>query len=273
MKLAISQVCSLHASLPQCIEDYAAGQCRAMEVWLTALEFYLQRESPATLQALLAEHEMALPVASYQGGLLVSQGEERQVAWDLFRQRLQLCQTIGIPTLVIAADVPAPLRQGDIERVQVSLHEAAEAAEQHGVRLALEFQVGSAFGNNLQTAWALVQQTGHPALGICLDLFHFAIGSSKEEDLRAIDPAALLHVQLSDILATPRELAVDQQRILPGEGDLPVALVVDYLHEIQYPHWVSLEILNPQFWEIPPRQFGEIGMAALRVVTARRNDN
>ena len=264
MKLAISQVCSLHARLPQCIEDYAAGTCQAIEVWLTAVEYYLEQSSPEELRGLLEAQGMSIPAASYQGGLLVSQGEERQVAWELFRKRLQLCQELQIPTLIVAADVPSPLRTGDIERVQVSLRQAAQEAAQHNVRLALELQSGSAFGNNLQSVSALVEQTQHPHLGICLDVFHFGVGPSKESDLRAINPQSLFHVQVSDVSGVPRELATDQHRILPGDGDLPLSVIIDFLRDIRYDRWISLEILNPTLWEIPPRQFGEIGMASLR---------
>ncbi|MDA1179492.1 MAG: TIM barrel protein, partial [Planctomycetota bacterium] len=165
MKLAISQVCSLHAQLPQCIEDYSAGTCPAIEVWLPALEYYLDQSSPEELRALLDAQGMSIPAASYQGGLLVSQGEERQVAWELFRRRLKLCRELLIPTLVVAADVPSPIRSGDMERVQVSLRQAAHEAAEHDICIALELQSGSAFGNNLQSVSALVDQTQHPNLG------------------------------------------------------------------------------------------------------------
>ncbi len=39
---ALSQVCSLPALFEKDIEDYAAGQCRAIEIWLTKLETFLQ---------------------------------------------------------------------------------------------------------------------------------------------------------------------------------------------------------------------------------------
>jgi len=239
-----------------------------MEVWLTALEYHLERSSLDEFLALLARHGMSLPAASYQGGLLVSQGDERQAAWDLFRRRLTLCRDLEIPTLIVAVDVPGPLRAGDIERVHRSVCEAAEEAQRYDVRLALEPQAGSAFGNNLQTVTELVEQVRHPRLGICLDVFHFGIGPSKESDLRGIRAESLFHVQASDLVGVPRELASDQHRVLPGDGDLPSSAIVNYLKDVGYDGWISLEILNPQIWEIPARQLGEIGMACLKQWTS-----
>ena len=67
MTPALSQVCTLHAKFEQDLEDYAAGQCRAMEVWLTKLETYFESHSLDDVRGLLAKHEMAVPVASFQG--------------------------------------------------------------------------------------------------------------------------------------------------------------------------------------------------------------
>lgn len=266
MKPCLSQVCSLNAPFDRDVEDYAAGKCGAIEIWLTKLETYLKTHTLDDVRGWLARFEMATPVAAYQGGLVASQGEARRAAWDLFVRRLELCRELGVETLVVACDVPHPLDQQTIERVQVSLVQAAQQAGPLGVRLALEFQAGSALGNNLQTAAALVREVGSPHLGLCLDVFHFHVGPSKGEDLGYLTRDNLFHVQLCDIADTPRELARDSDRILPGEGDIALPPVLDHLRQIGYAGFVSLEVLNPQLWQVPPRQFGEIGMTSLRKV-------
>ena len=262
----LSQVCSLTSRFDADIEDYAAGKCESVEIWLTKLEDYLQRHNVAEVKDWLKKFGVAAPVASFQGGILASQGERRKEAWDLFLRRLEICQAVGIRTIVIACDVPPPLSQEMIERVQISLVQAAQECGKRGLRAALEFQSTSAFGNNLQTAAALVAEAGSPHLGICLDAFHFFTGPSKTEDLGYLTTSNLFHVQLCDLLDTPRELASDAGRILPGDGDIPLQPLIDHLRTIGYTGCVSLELLNPQLWQVPPRQLGEIGMTALRKV-------
>src|SRR6185436_7863955 len=163
----LSQVCSLTSRFDADIEDYAAGKCESVEIWLTKLEDYLQRHSVAEVQEWLAKFGVSAPVASFQGGLLASQGERRKEAWDLFLRRLELCHAIGTKTIVIACDIPQPLSQEMIERVQVSLVQAAQECGKRSLRAALEFQGTSSFGNNLQTAAALIAEAGSPHLGIC----------------------------------------------------------------------------------------------------------
>ena len=262
----LAQICSLPSPLEKDVEDYAAGQCKSLELWFTKLENYLQKHSVDDYRRLLAEQEMTATVASFQGGLLASQGEQRKEAWELFIKRLNICQQIEVKTVVVACDVPRPLDQAAVERVQVSLLQLAQECGQRGLRAALEFQASSAFGNNIQTAVALVAEVASPHLGICLDAFHFYCGPSKTEDLGYLTAQNLFHVQLCDLADIPREFATDSDRILPGDGDIPLASLIEHLRSIAYAGPVSIELYNPQLWQVPARQFGEIALTALRKI-------
>jgi 2-keto-myo-inositol isomerase len=260
----LSQVCCLNSPFDRDLEDFAGAGCQAVEVWLTKLERYLQSHTLQDVRYWLEKMRLSLPVASLQGGLLASQGEARREAWDLFSRRLDLCREVDIGTIVVACDVPPPLDQQTIERVQVSLTQVAQEAGKRDVRAALEFQHNSAFGNNLQTAAALVADVGSPHLGLCLDAFHFHIGPSKTEDLGYLTTENLFHVQLCDLADVPRELARDADRILPGDGDIHLGSIIQRLKQIDYRGGVSIELMNPQIWQIPALQFADAGMAALQ---------
>jgi sugar phosphate isomerase/epimerase len=171
---------------------------------------------------------------------------------------------LDVGTLVVAADAVGPLGSPDLDRLQASLNQAAERAGNAGIRLALEFQASAAFGNNLQTAAALVAETGSPHLGLCLDVFHYYLGPSKPEDLACLTRKNLFHVQLCDLAGIPRELATDGDRILPGDGDIFLSPILEALRTIGYDDYVSLELMNPQIWQVPARQLGEVGMTAMR---------
>jgi sugar phosphate isomerase/epimerase len=208
------------------VADFAAAHCGAIEIWWGKLETYLESHSLDDVRRLLGESEMAAPVASYQGGLLTSQGDARREHWNLFRRRLTIAKELAIGTLVVAGDVEGPLAQEDFERLQMSLRQAADEAGNAGIRLALEFQARAALPNNLQSAAALVADCGSPNLGICLDLFHYTTGPSKPEDLGHLSAENLFHVQLCDMAGPLRELATDADRILPGDGEFSLEPLV-----------------------------------------------
>ncbi len=266
MKPALAQVSTLNAPLEVDVEQYAAGKCPAIDVWLGKLETYLDSHSTDDVRRLLESHEVTTPVASFQGGLFTVDTDAGREHWEHFQRRLVLCAQLGIGTLVVAADIAGPLTGADIQRVYDALARAADLAAEHDVRLALEFQARAAFCNNLETAVALVDQIDRPQLGICLDAFHYSVGPSKQADLALLTTANLFHVQLCDLVGTPRELATDADRILPGDGDLSLEPLIARLHEISYEGYVSVELMNPQIWQIDPRSFGEIAMTALRKI-------
>lgn len=264
MQPALSQICSLPVPFERQIREYAAGKCETVELWLTTVEEHLKKTSVADTRRLLDDVGISASVASQQGGLLAAQGEHRREAWELFHRRLGWMAELGVRTVVVSCDVPAPLESQAIDRVRVSLTQLAQAAGEGGVRVALEFQARSAFGNNLQTAAALVAEVASPHLGLCVDAFHYFVGPSRYEDQWLLSRENLFHVQLCDLADIPRELATDSHRILPGDGDFAIAPLVERLKEIQYDGAVSVEVMNPQLWNIDPRQFGEIAMTALR---------
>jgi 4-hydroxyphenylpyruvate dioxygenase len=252
------------ATFEQDVLAYSEGGCPAMEVWLTKLETHLQSHTPAQTRQLLDERNMTLAVASVQGGLLLSQGEQRKAHFEHFRRRLDLCQGFGIKTMTLTADFVDNLDQTALERAVVSLAEAGNWAQTFEVRLALEFRAKASFCASLDTALALVRASGQPNVGVCLDLFHYYTGPSKFEDLDQLTPDNLFHVQLCDLAGVPRESATDRDRILPGEGDFRIKPILAKLKEIGYTEYVSLEVLNPELWQVKPAHLAELGYNAIQ---------
>jgi len=264
MRPAIATVCSLSSPLAAVLEEYAAGHVDAIDLWLGHADAFLREASVAALRDAVAARGMTAVAASFQGGLLTSQAAARAEHWRTFEGRLSVCRELGVPVLVVAGDAFGPLGAEDVGRLSVSLVDAATRAADAGVRLALEFDARATFPNNLQSAVALVEDVGRPSLGLCLDWFHWTVGPSKPLDLGLLSRDNLAHVQLSDITDVPREMAADADRILPGEGASPADDLVRRLVEIGYGGGVAVELHNPRLWQVPPRQFGEIAMTALR---------
>lgn len=266
MKPCISEATTLPCTFAEDVAAYADAGCPGMEVWLTKLETHLEKHSLAETQRLIADRNMALPAAAYQGGLLLSQGEQRRVHFDHFRRRLEMCQALGIATLVVVADFAEPADPVALERAAVSLAQAGQWAAGYSVRLALEFRAKNTFCASLDTALALVTHCGEANVGVNFDVFHYYTGPSKFEDLELLTVDNLAHVQLCDVAGVARELAGDADRILPGDGDFRLRSIVDRLRQLGYQGWVSLELMNPTLWQTRATQVAEIGITALRKV-------
>src|SRR5215470_2644772 len=116
MKPCISEATTLPASFAEDVKTYADAGCTALEVWLTKLEDHLQNHSVADTRKLMEDRQMKLAAASYQGGLLLSQGEQRRAHYDHFRHRLDLCQQFGIGTMLVVADFVETVELTSLER-------------------------------------------------------------------------------------------------------------------------------------------------------------
>jgi sugar phosphate isomerase/epimerase len=264
MDICLSEATTLPAPFAEDVEACTGGGFPALEVWFTKLEKHLETHSVADTRQMLADRGIRLPAAAYQGGLLLSQGQQRKAHFDDFRRRLELCQGFDIGTVLVVADFARALDPTDLERAVVSLAQAGQWAAGFGIRLALEFRGADTFCASLDTAIRLVAACGEPNVGVCLDLFHFFKGPSKEADLDLLSPHNLFWVQVSDLAGVPRELASDADRILPGDGDLPLKLILGKLRDRGYDGYVSLELLNPTLWQTKASQLAELGASALR---------
>src|SRR5260370_563442 len=116
MKLCISEATTMLGSFAEDVAAFAEAGFAGMEVWLTKLEKHLETHSVAATGRLLQDRNMSLAAASYQGGLLLSQGEQRKAHFDDFRRRLDLCQQFGIPTLLVVADFVDALDETSLGR-------------------------------------------------------------------------------------------------------------------------------------------------------------
>src|SRR5262245_65529350 len=128
MKPCLSEALTLTGSFAQDVADYADAGCRGMEVWLTKLEDHLQTHRAADTRKLVQDRGLTLAAGAYQGGLLLAQGEERRAHYDHFRRRLDICQALDIPTLIVVADFVGAVDQSALERAVVSLTQAAQWA-------------------------------------------------------------------------------------------------------------------------------------------------
>ncbi len=261
----------MSSSFADDVANYADAGCDALEVWLTKLENHLEKNSLADTRHLLNDRNMKLAAAAYQGGLLLSQGEARTLHVEQFRRRLDLCQHLGIPTLLIAADFIDKPDAAALCQATAALAEAARWAAGFEVTLALEFRARQGVCSSLDTALALVNGCAEPNVGVNLDLFHYYTGPSKFEDFAGLTLARLAHVQIADLAGVPRELATDSDRVLPGDGDFQLDAILGTLRRLGYAGWISLELMNPTLWRADAKQVVEIAFTSLRKILGVAN--
>lgn len=156
-----------------------------------------------------------------------------------------------------------------------SLDEAASAfaalcdrATEHGLLVHLEFLPWSRIPD-LATAWQVVAAADRPNGGIMLDAWHYFRGRPDGALLRSIPGSSILGVQLCDApaAAEPEPLhATLHERLLPGEGELPLPALLADLAATGTTAPLGVEVFSDVLHMLPPEEAGRTAGVALHRV-------
>ena len=89
-------------------------------------------------------------------------------------------------------------------------------------------------------------------MGVLVDTFHFWAGRSKMADFDELGNAPIALVHLNDVADAPRETLTDAQRVLPGDGVMPLTDIVARIEAAGYDGYYSLELFNEDLWSQEP---------------------
>ena len=124
------------------------------------------------------------------------------------------------------------------------------------------------------TALAIVEKTGCANATLMFDAWHTYRGPTDEGQLRAVPGARWGSIQLDDAPATASgELIAEtlSARLLPGEGDAPVAEWLRILRENGCTVPVGVEVFSRALDALSPKEAGErLGAATRAVIAASR---
>jgi 2-keto-myo-inositol isomerase len=118
-------------------------------------------------------------------------------------------------------------------------------------------------------ACEILEAVGSPQVGLVLDLFHFALGGSRMEELDMIDAARMPIVHVDDFVRGTTEATTDADRLFPGDGDLAIDEICRRLVARGFSGLFSLELFRPEYWELDVRWVAERGHATLAAAAER----
>jgi sugar phosphate isomerase/epimerase len=118
----------------------------------------------------------------------------------------------------------------DVSRLTDQFAALCELCAEHGLGVGLEFMMSTQV-KTLGDALALIGRSGARNAAVTVDALHLARSGGSPRDIAALGSARISYVQLCDGPAQPPEQGYAREaateRMLPGEGDLPVRALVD----------------------------------------------
>ncbi len=153
-------------------------------------------------------------------------------------------KTPGVPFVTNTGNPPKGNVQHVLDTAVREYRALAEFAADHGVRVALE-PLNAAIMNVESAIWTvaqamrLIRAVDHPAFGLCLDFWNVWQNADIEAEIRACGDRIFI-VQASD-WRTPQSY---QDRVVPGQGEIPLPPLLRATHESGYRGPYVVEIFS-----------------------------
>ena len=190
---------------------------------------------------------------------------QRTAAFARMERKFDTMDALGTDLVLLCSNC-SPASSGERERLLDDLRDLGERAAARGKRIGYEALAWGRHVDDHRQAWSLVRDVDHPAIGLVLDSFHSLARNIPTSSIGDIRPEKLFLVQLADA----PNLSMDplswsrHHRVLPGQGDWPVADYVAAIQQTGYNGWFSLEIFNDHFRAGAASQVAVDGYRSLR---------
>jgi len=242
MALSIHQNTSRAAGYRKSLEGWAKAGIRFVEITDVLLDEFLKTDTIAAAKRLVTDLGLT-PVSS--AAVLPDiwiPGEARMASLETWKRRCEQFATIGLEKIYCPSITTRRVTADDFKATPGCIREAGDIAKQFNLIAMIEFARTSTHLSTLRSSLMVIREAAHTHVRPMLDFFHFWSGMSKFEDLDLIRPGEIAHVHFQDILDTPRELIDNNGRVIPGDGNAPVAAILRKLAEKQYSGPLSVEL-------------------------------
>lgn len=270
MKLAFHQITSgSKRDLRETFHAYAEAGWRHFEVNLWEAEGFINEHGAKALAALAKEHGLVCVGAT---GLSISafQGEEKlKVCEAQMEKNCAVMNALGSEcrAIVIGGDTPKDFRpraakateealgkrdaeyRAALDQFAGAVRRVAAVAEKHGVELALEVN-WCGLARSFRTMAGLVDWVDKRNVGATWDPAHFFSTPSRLSDLDLLK-GKFKHAHMNDFRDCVIEVMdMNGDRVIPGEGVLPLKDWTERVHALGYDRWHCVELFSDDLWSL-----------------------
>jgi 2-keto-myo-inositol isomerase len=179
-------------------------------------------------------------------------------------ERMETAAALDCPHLVASP----PFRQTvDLGVVGARYAELLALGRRIGVLPAMEFLGFVPQIRDIRTCLEVVARANDPDASVVLDPFHIFRGGGSFDEVRLVPGYAIAICHFNDAPGDkPREAQTDADRVLPGDGTLPLGEMLRSLRAVGYHGPLSLELFHRGLWERDPLEVAQEGLRKMRAV-------
>lgn len=263
MKLAFNGATTIEAGLVEDVECAKKAGFELIEIWKSKLLNMLKKDGVENVKSLFERHRLKPVTINSIEQITFFENEQEKL--KECEQLCKLAKELGVEGIVV---VPGFLKgfvdEKTIEDESVKmLKKMADVAKKFSVKLGFEFLgFPNCSVNKIDSAWKIVRKVNEENVGVIVDTCHFFAGGSRLEQLEKIDPKKILIVHVNDL---PKLKDVkDSDRVMPGDGILPLKDFFATLKRIGYDGAVSVELFNEDYWKKPACETAKVAFEKLK---------
>jgi sugar phosphate isomerase/epimerase len=180
---------------------------------------------------------------------------------------LEAATALGAAAIGLAHFLGRRTPQADLVRAITAI---AARARYAGLGVTIEFIPDTGIAT-LQETLELVRDVGASNVGVMFDTWHFARSGGQVAELRVLPPGAIAGLQINDRIAPPaaQGYVPMADRLLPGEGELPLVEVLGTLLPANPGLPVGVEVFSERLCALAPEAAAWRVAEATRAVLAR----
>ena len=210
-------------------------------IWWELVSFYQEQGDPDQLKTFSKEIDIPLSSCGILcDGWAFGRGKLQDNAVVMAKYLINLAHSAGCTGLYLNG----PSDSGDIKGAAKAFREICQYADDLGLAIALEFMGYSPQVNGINVAMDIVDRAEVQNSGLAIDAYHFFVGPSTFEDLDALPDSSILSVHLADGPADLSDPAIDFDRLMPGEGELPLLELVQAIAKKGFDAYWDIECIK-----------------------------
>jgi sugar phosphate isomerase/epimerase len=246
-RISINEMTTYHWSFLEDVIGYQAAGVERIGVWRRKLSDFGEERAVE----LLRESNLGVSSFSSAGGFTGSDGQTHREAIDDALDALRMAAEIHAECLVVVAGAQAGHIFNHARRLlRDALWELGDAAGGLGLNIALQpvhrqpADRGS-FLTSLDAMLDMLAWCDHPHVGMVFDFFH----TWHEPELCHRIPQFVPWIKIAALCDARPPARSDNDRCLPGQGQLPLADIISALEANDYRGAYDVQLLSERCWK------------------------
>lgn len=246
-RLSIHQTTTVRWRLDEAICEFSRAGVGGIGVTLGRLH----ELGAGTARRLLHSSGLTVTSLGWVGGFTGAHGHSYKDAVEDLRTAIGLARRIGARSLVVVTGSLAGHIRSHARRLLIEgLVEVVDLAAESGVRLAVQpmhslFEDEWTFLTSLDDTLDVLTRFNHSHVGLAFGTYHLGQEPRLLERIPELAPF-VASIQLSDWRDPPR---CDNDRLLPGDGSLPLQEIVAAFEAAGYAGLYEVEVWSRDLWK------------------------